>query len=70
MPHIPSSDAPIFRIPGVTFTGLAAPSRGSHETAVWRVTLDPGTPAKMHQLTPRGDSGRHRGQRDRVCKRH
>ena len=30
---------------------LAAPSRGSHENAVWRVTLDPGTPAKVHQLT-------------------
>ena len=54
MPHIPSSAAPVFKIPGaagVTFTGLAAPSRGSQETAVSRVTLDPGTPAKMHQLT-------------------
>ena len=54
MPHIPSSDAKVFKIPGTTgttFTVLAAPSRGSHENAVWRVTLDPGTPAKVHQLT-------------------
>lgn len=54
MPHIPSPAAPIFKISGatgVTFTGLAAPSRGSHETAVWRVTLDPGAPPKIHQLT-------------------
>jgi quercetin dioxygenase-like cupin family protein len=51
MPHIPSSEAPTFKIPGTTFTGLAAPSRGSHENAVWRVVLDAGTPAKIHQLT-------------------
>ena len=54
MPHIPSSEAKVFKIPGTTgttFTVLATPSRGSHENAVWRVTLDPGTPAKVHQLT-------------------
>jgi quercetin dioxygenase-like cupin family protein len=54
VPHISSSNAPVFKIPGaigVTFTGLAAPSRGSLETAVSRVTLDPGSPAKIHQLT-------------------
>jgi quercetin dioxygenase-like cupin family protein len=51
MPHIPSADAPVFRIPGTTFTGLAAPSRGARENAAWRVSLDPGTPAKLHQLS-------------------
>ncbi|MGO9698415.1 MAG: cupin domain-containing protein [Xanthobacteraceae bacterium] len=51
MPHIPSAEAPMFKIPGTTFTGLAAPSRGSQENAVWRVTVDPGTPARVHQLT-------------------
>jgi quercetin dioxygenase-like cupin family protein len=51
MPHIPASDAPVFKIPGTTFIGLAAPSRGSCENAAWRVTLDPGTPAKVHQLS-------------------
>jgi quercetin dioxygenase-like cupin family protein len=51
MPHIPSAEAPVFNISGTTFTGLAAPSRGSKENAVWRVTVEPGTPARVHQLT-------------------
>ena len=53
MPYIPSSEAKVFKIPntGTTFTGLAAPSRGSKENAVWRVTVEPGTPARVHQLT-------------------
>ena len=51
MPHIAAQDAPTFQLPGTTFTGLAAPSRGSTENAVWRVRLDPGTPARPHQLT-------------------
>ena len=52
MPHIPSAEAPVFNIiPGTTFTGLAAPSRGSKENAVWRVTVEPGTSAQVHQLT-------------------
>jgi quercetin dioxygenase-like cupin family protein len=52
MPYIPSAEAPVFNtIPGTTFTGLAAPSRGSKENAVWRVTVEPGTPARVHQLT-------------------
>jgi quercetin dioxygenase-like cupin family protein len=51
MSHIPSTDAPVFKLPGTTFTGLAAPSRGSRENAAWRVKLDPGTPAKPHQLS-------------------
>jgi len=51
MPHIAAADAPVFRLPGTTFIGMAAPSRGSAENAVWRVTLDPGTPARPHRLT-------------------
>ena len=51
MAHIPAHDAPTFHLPGTTFIGLAAPSRGSRENAVWRVRLDPGTPARPHQLT-------------------
>lgn len=51
MPHNPSAGAPVFKIPGATFTGLAAPSRGSRENAAWRVALDPGTPPKPHQLS-------------------
>lgn len=33
------------------FTSLATPSRGSRETAVWRVDIAPGTPATRHSLT-------------------
>jgi mannose-6-phosphate isomerase-like protein (cupin superfamily) len=33
------------------FTSLATPSRGSLETAVWRVEIAPRTPATVHSLT-------------------
>ena len=33
------------------FTSLATPSRGSQETAVWRVDIAPSTPATPHSLT-------------------
>ena len=33
------------------FTSLATPSRGSMETAVWQVEIDPGAPATPHSLT-------------------
>jgi quercetin dioxygenase-like cupin family protein len=54
MAHISSADAPVFKIPGATgatFTVLAAPSHGSRENAAWRLTLDPGAPARPHQLS-------------------
>lgn len=51
MPVLKPSDSPIFTIPGATFTGLASPSRGSVETSVWRVRLDPKTPGMPHRVT-------------------
>lgn len=51
MPFIPATEARIFDIPGVRFAGLAAPSRGATENAVWIVTLQPGTPGMPHRLT-------------------
>jgi quercetin dioxygenase-like cupin family protein len=51
MPFIDRSDSPEFRIPGVTFSGLAAPSRGAVENAVWRVRLDAESVGMTHQLT-------------------
>ncbi|MCA9589571.1 MAG: cupin domain-containing protein, partial [Myxococcales bacterium] len=51
MPIISSQDAPTFDIPGVRFIGLAAPSRGATENAVWRVVMQPGTPANVHRLS-------------------
>lgn len=44
------ADAPTFDLPGVTFTALAAPSRGSAELCAWLITVEPGldTPAAHH----------------------
>jgi hypothetical protein len=41
MSLIPAETAPRFEMHGAQFTGLAAPSRGARETAVWRVRLVP-----------------------------
>lgn len=48
MPIIHASSAPQFTIPGLTVTGLAAPSRGAQETCVWRLALAPSTPGAAH----------------------
>jgi mannose-6-phosphate isomerase-like protein (cupin superfamily) len=34
-------DAPRFELPGLAFTGLASPSRGSAGLCTWRLTLEP-----------------------------
>jgi quercetin dioxygenase-like cupin family protein len=39
MPVIAGADAPTFTLADTVFTGLAAPSRGATENAVWRVRL-------------------------------
>jgi mannose-6-phosphate isomerase-like protein (cupin superfamily) len=39
---IRAADAPTFDLPGVRFTALASPSRGSVETCAWALTVDPG----------------------------
>jgi mannose-6-phosphate isomerase-like protein (cupin superfamily) len=36
------ADAPVFDLPGITFTALAAPSRGSDELCAWLLTVEPG----------------------------
>ena len=38
-------------LPGARFTSLATPSRGSTDTSVWLVELEPGHPAQPHRLT-------------------
>jgi mannose-6-phosphate isomerase-like protein (cupin superfamily) len=42
---------PTHELEGTRFTSLATPSRGSTDTAVWQVEIDPGTPATPHSLT-------------------
>ena len=44
------SDAPRFDAGGTHVIALAAPSRGSAETSVWRLTLDPGSASPEHTL--------------------
>ena len=39
---ITATGAPRFDLPGVQFTGLAAPSRGSREVCTWRITVAAG----------------------------
>lgn len=52
MTMIPSAVTPHFDFRGTRFTGLAAPSRGACETAVWRVRIPGGTGAgTTHQLS-------------------
>lgn len=54
MTIIRREDAPTFEIPnapGVVFTGLASPKRGSKDTAAWRVRIAPGTPGTPHSVT-------------------
>jgi mannose-6-phosphate isomerase-like protein (cupin superfamily) len=38
---IRGADAPTYQLPGVHFTALASPSRGSAETCAWLLTVDP-----------------------------
>ena len=50
MPLITAADARSFALPGLTVLGLASPSRGASETAVWRLTLAPGAPGAAHSV--------------------
>jgi mannose-6-phosphate isomerase-like protein (cupin superfamily) len=50
MPIIKSATAPMFDIPGLHVTGLAAPSRGSSETSVWRIAIAPATDGTVHTV--------------------
>jgi mannose-6-phosphate isomerase-like protein (cupin superfamily) len=41
--HVITADsAPRFELPGVEFTGYAAPSRGSAGLCAWRIRVEPG----------------------------
>jgi len=51
MPVISGAAAPQFTLPGVTFIGLASPSRGAKENAVWRLIMAPGVAPLPHRLT-------------------
>ena len=45
---ISSGTAPVFDIPGATFTAYAAPSRGASEVSLWSVELEAGSTSAPH----------------------
>ncbi len=51
MAVIKRAPSPTHVLEGTRFTSLATPSRGSADTSVWQVEIDPGTPARPHRLT-------------------
>jgi len=51
MAVIPAPTAPTHQVGGTSFTSLATPSRGSTDTSVWQVEIQPGTSATPHRLT-------------------
>jgi mannose-6-phosphate isomerase-like protein (cupin superfamily) len=50
MPVIRAENSPEFTLPGLSFTGLAAPSRGARETCVWRIRVAPDTAGTPHSV--------------------
>jgi mannose-6-phosphate isomerase-like protein (cupin superfamily) len=42
MTTIQATQAPRFELPGLVFTGLASPSRGSADLCTWRLEVEPG----------------------------
>ena len=45
-----ADQAPRFELPGVEFTALAAPSRGSAHLCTWRIVVAPGLQGQGHRL--------------------
>ena len=51
MTTIQADTAPRFELPGLAFTGLASPSRGSSHLCTWRLEIEPGfTSLEPHTL--------------------
>jgi mannose-6-phosphate isomerase-like protein (cupin superfamily) len=51
MPVIQCPETPTHDLGGARFTSLATPSRGSVDSSVWAVEIEPGTPSVPHSLT-------------------
>jgi mannose-6-phosphate isomerase-like protein (cupin superfamily) len=50
MPINKCPQGPHFNLENLAVTGLAAPSRGSTETCVWKLALAPNTPGTPHTV--------------------
>jgi len=51
MSVVQAPSTPTHDLGGTRFTSLATPSRGSTETAVWQVEIEPGTAPTPHSMT-------------------
>ena len=51
MPVLRAPTNPTHDLGDARFTSLATPTRGTVDTAVWTVEIEPGTPATPHSLT-------------------
>ena len=51
MPVIARTAEATHELAGTAFTSLAVPSKGTTETSLWRVRIEPGTPSTPHRLT-------------------
>lgn len=51
MPVIHAPDGPTHELGSTRFTSLATPTRGSGESSVWQVEIEPGTPPTPHSVT-------------------
>lgn len=51
MPILPSPPTATHQLGGARFTSLATPSRGTAETSVWQVDIEPGNPPAPHTVT-------------------
>jgi mannose-6-phosphate isomerase-like protein (cupin superfamily) len=52
---ITSAEAPRFELPGVEFTGFAAPSRGSRDVCAWRITVAAGLRSEQSHTLDRDE---------------
>ena len=52
---IHAHEAPSFDLPGLAFTGLASPTRGSSELCTWRLTVEPGFASPSAHLLDRDE---------------
>jgi mannose-6-phosphate isomerase-like protein (cupin superfamily) len=50
MTLITHDDAPVFALPGATFTAYAAPSRGASQVSLWSVELEAGSTSAPHHM--------------------
>lgn len=55
MQYLKAEQAPRFEVPGVEFTGMAAPSRGSKDICTWRITVAPNRPGDDSHVLDRDE---------------